>query len=46
MGEMKRRTADARSRLGSLSHTGEQAHVRAPLGKSAVIFSMSKCCHV
>jgi len=38
MGEMKRGTADARSRLGSLGRTGEQAHVRALLGKSVVIF--------
>lgn len=43
---MKRGMADARSRPGSLGHAGEQAHMRVPLGKSAVIFSMSKRYHV
>ena len=46
MGEMERGTADARSRLGSLGCAGEQAHVQVLLGKSAVIFPVSKRYHV
>lgn len=46
MREMKTGMADAWSQPGSMGRAHEHTHVQVLLGKSVVIFSMSKRYHV